>query len=233
MKAFFINCQRGAILAFTLLMLLLLTLAGTRMIQQNKQQLNMAMNMRAATQRFADAEAKLAATKTMINTDISHIDKTGTPITHDKHQCAPIKASSIAGANYRQQILLANQPLGIPQAALLTVSCLSTTGITPCTSYDGHKLSCFPKNAIPNNDCTGKTLDEVAVLFNSSSDVCYQHYDPQAEDPDCDIVDPPSKCQIASNTKCPIEVYKIDVQATNADGTTREIISDFKVKCGS
>ena len=51
--------QRGAVLAFSLVMLLLLTLAGTGMIQQNKQQLKMANNMRVSTQEFANAESIL------------------------------------------------------------------------------------------------------------------------------------------------------------------------------
>ncbi len=51
--------QRGAVLAFSLVMLLLLTLAGTRMIQQNKQQLAMANNMRLSAQEFANAESIL------------------------------------------------------------------------------------------------------------------------------------------------------------------------------
>ncbi len=60
--------QRGAVLAFSLVMLLLLTLAGTRMIQQNKQQLAMANNMRISAQEFANAESILANAKTQILT---------------------------------------------------------------------------------------------------------------------------------------------------------------------
>ena len=75
--------QRVAVLAFSLVMLLLLTLAGTRMIQQNKQQLAMANNMRVSTQEFANAESILANAKTQIptcnvtNTDFSMV-KNGT-----------------------------------------------------------------------------------------------------------------------------------------------------------
>ena len=59
--------QDGAVLAFSLVMLTLLTLAGMSMIQQNKQQLNMAVNAREQTQKFADAEGILAEVNNIIN----------------------------------------------------------------------------------------------------------------------------------------------------------------------
>ena len=52
--------QRGAVLAFSLVMLLLLTLIGVSMIQQNKQGLGMAGNARQQIQVLASAEAALS-----------------------------------------------------------------------------------------------------------------------------------------------------------------------------
>lgn len=51
--------QQGAVLAFSLVMLLLLTLLGVSMIQQNRQQLIMSGNTRQQNQVFADAETAL------------------------------------------------------------------------------------------------------------------------------------------------------------------------------
>jgi hypothetical protein len=72
--------QNGAVLAFSLVMLLLLTLAGTRMIQQNKQQLEMANNARLLTQAFADGEGFLADVKNTINISEAHDNYYGLPI---------------------------------------------------------------------------------------------------------------------------------------------------------
>ncbi len=60
------NKQRGAVLAFSLVMLLLLTITGTRMIQQNKMQLQIVGNARLSAQEFANAESLLVAAKKSI-----------------------------------------------------------------------------------------------------------------------------------------------------------------------
>ncbi|MFA6053023.1 MAG: PilX N-terminal domain-containing pilus assembly protein [Methylobacter sp.] len=51
--------QRGAVLIFSLIMLLLLTLVSVSMIQQNKQELAMAGNALEQTKTLASAETKL------------------------------------------------------------------------------------------------------------------------------------------------------------------------------
>ncbi|MFI3185345.1 MAG: hypothetical protein QX198_05125, partial [Methylococcaceae bacterium] len=51
--------QRGAVLIFSLIMLLLLTLASVSMIQQNKQELVMTGNALDQTKSFASAETEL------------------------------------------------------------------------------------------------------------------------------------------------------------------------------
>jgi hypothetical protein len=234
--------QCGAVLAFSLVMLLLLTLAATRMIQQNKQQLEMGNSARLLTQQFANTEGGLANAKNMINGILGkeymkqHIDPTGTPINSNVHQCIPL-------SSYKQNIALAGLvPITEPNtiAIILTSSCMSLTGnITPCTSYDASnsKLTCYPKiKGGGGMDCTGKSVVEIAALFNDSTDLCYQPYDPQCDEdvsttinPRCLILPPVS----LPTPSCPKEVYKIDVISTDANGTTREIISDHVVGCGT
>ncbi len=248
--------QRGAVLAFSLVMLLLLTLAGTRMIQQNKQQLEMANSDRLITQEFANAEGVLANGKTLINGVVDfmpqHIDPTDTAINSSTHQCVTLPTS------YKQNIGLAGAvPITMPNTTvtILSASCMSSTGtITKCTDYNtsNSKLTCYPKSASSSGvDCTGNSIDAIAALFTDPSDVCYQPYDPLCTDPrggsDSTITDslnvvdnynPNPRCRLAPPNpltlpSCPKEVYKVDAIATSANGTTREIVSDHVVGCGT
>lgn len=241
-----IKSQRGAVLAFSLVMLLLLTLAATRMIQQNKQQLEMANNARLLTQEFANSEGVLADAQNIINTNPAHIDPSATPLppSEPNHQCVPI--SDV----YKQHIL----PAGVinNSAKILTASCLSSTGTTKCTDYVGTTLTCYPKSAgASGTDCTGKTIDEIAALFSDPTDACYQPYDPTCSNPnggsDPNITNssnpdnnynPNPRCRLTPPTplpppSCPKEIYKIQVISTSDNGATREIISDHVVGCGT
>ena len=66
MKQAILPNQRGAVLIFTLLMLLLLTLSGVSMIEQNKQQIAMMRNSRQQNQTLARAEQLLAQAENAI-----------------------------------------------------------------------------------------------------------------------------------------------------------------------
>ncbi len=61
--------QRGAVLVFSLLLLLLLTLATTRMISQNQLQFHIAMNQRLQAQELATAENTLILAKQTIDSN--------------------------------------------------------------------------------------------------------------------------------------------------------------------
>lgn len=237
--------QCGAVLAFSLVMLLLLTLAATRMIQQNKQQLEMANNARLLTQEFANSEGVLADAQNFINTRPAHIDPSATPLppSEPNHQCIPTNT-------YKQQIL----PAGVinSSAKILSVSCLSSVGTTKCTDYVGTKLTCYPSSAGTSGvDCTGKNVDEIAALFTDPTDACYQPYDPTCSNPNAgsdpnittssnpnDNYNPNPRCRLTPpnplpSPSCPKEVYKIQVISTSDNGATREIISDHVVGCGT
>lgn len=244
--------QNGAVLAFSLVMLLLLTLAATRMIQQNKQQLEISNNARLLTQEFANAEGFLANVKNLINSGAvidggmpQHIDPTGTPINSNAHQCVQL-------SSYKQNIGLAGPiPIANGTATILSVSCLSSAGTTKCTDYVGNKLTCYPKSAGASGvDCSTKTIDEIANLFDDPTDVCYQPYDPTCSNPNAgsdpavtastnseENYNPNPRCRLTPPNplpppSCPKEVYKIQV-ISNVAGATREIISDHVVGCGT
>ncbi len=218
------NKQNGAVLAFCLVMLLLLTLAGTRMIQQNKQQLEIANSMRQATQQFANAEGLLAEAKNEINTKAAHIDPTGTAINNSEHQCVPT-------SSFKQNIFLAgtaafdnNALLSGGKALILKVRCKNESGTEQvCSSYETGTLKCKPTSG--DVDCTGETIDSVTMAkFNLSADICYQDYDPQADNPNSDVI---------VKGKCPEEIYTLQAISIDANGTTRKIVSDHVVGCGS
>lgn len=231
-----IKKQHGAVLAFCLVMLLLLTLAGTRMIQQNKQQLEMANASRLLTQEFANAESGLSAGESAVENDSAHVDPTSTPseqlgIFDDNHQCTPIADV------YKQQILLAGTILvnktlenqTVLQAQILEASCNDKEGnlVGKCSSVNEitGKVTCFPvDNGTIGIDCTGKTMTQIAELFSNSSDVCYQSYNPLAID-GFDLSPKPPKC--------PIETYTIKATAMNPNGTRRILIRDKQIKCGT
>jgi hypothetical protein len=63
MKSLLLNQQRGAVMAFTLVMLLLLTIASMSMVRQNKAQIAIATNTGQQTQVFATVETALRRTQ--------------------------------------------------------------------------------------------------------------------------------------------------------------------------
>ena len=216
--------QHGAVLAFSLVMLLLLTLAATRMIQQNKQQLEMANNARLSAQAFADGEGFLANAKNIINEWDQHIDSTDLAINHSAHQCVPT-ANTFKQNIGLAQVLISDSE-NKPILTILSVTCFGivdpTTGfpkiIQECNSYNESTKKVTCKN---NTDC--KSVDDAIAAFTESSDICYQDYDPQVNNENATVI---------VTGKCPKEVYKIKAVATDAYGTTREIISDHVVGCG-
>lgn len=228
--------QRGAVLAFCLVMLLLLTIAGTRMIQQNKQQLAMANNARLLTQEFANAEGVLAEAENLVETDPAHADPTTTPapaIYADNHQCTPIDTV------FRQQVLLAGKVLvnktlasgTVVRSEITEASCSDKNGglVQKCTSYDYKTgdVTCYPGGIATN--CTGKTIKEVADLF-SVADACYQHYDPMCDDNA--YFDAHGQCTIKPPL-CPVETYKIRAVSSNPSGAEREVVRGKQIKCGT
>lgn len=246
-----IKTQRGAVLAFCLVMLTLLTIAGTRMIQQNKQQLEMANSARLLTQEFANAEGASEDAETNLEIHFSHQDPTGNPtetpsVYDENHQCTPIPD------DFKQQILVAGTVLvdktlengTILKSQIIESSCADKTGllVQKCTSYDykSATLTCFPVDKGENGEvCSNKisitydseaTLKAIAAVFASTDNSCYQHYDPLCDDEN--YYNAHGTCAIKP-PKCPIETYKVRTVAQNPKGTQRELITGKQIKCGT
>jgi Tfp pilus assembly protein PilX len=73
--------QKGAVLIFSLVMLLLLTLVSVSMIQQNKQELAMTGNTLEQTKSLARAETDLASAQVWI--DHQRLNPSATPAYSD------------------------------------------------------------------------------------------------------------------------------------------------------
>jgi Tfp pilus assembly protein PilX len=101
MKAIVLFKQQGAVLAFSLVMLLLLTLVGVSMIQQNKQQLMMAGNMRQQNQVFASVESELSSAEPYIdrqryvNANIAGLCKAPTAEFDDPNYVLPLNINNV------------------------------------------------------------------------------------------------------------------------------------------
>lgn len=229
MKFANLKSQRGAVLAFSLMMLLLLTLAGTRMIQQNKQQLEISNNARLMAIEFSIAEAVLEDAKNVINLMPQHVDLTGLAINDSSHQCTPT-AGAIQNIGLAKDITddLTGNYSGTTVSAIITsVKCKSDGWVEQiCSAYNSttEKTICNPTNH--PTECTVVDDTNAATIFNDpgsdpGSDTCYQDYDPQAT------------LKLVETAKCPKEIYTIEITSTNTSGgATRKITSDHVVGCG-
>lgn len=246
-----IKKQHGAVLAFCLVMLLLLTITGTRMIQQNKQQLEIANSARLLTQEFANTEGGLQEAEFELENHPAHQDPTSTPteyvdIYDEKHLCTPIVD------DFKQQIMIAGTTLvdktlksgTILKSQIIESSCSDKEGeiVQKCTSYDykSTTLTCFPIDKGEDGEvCSDKisvtydsvaTFKAIAALFSASDNYCYQHYDPVWEDDDyynthgTYFIKPP---------RCPVVTYKIRTVSTSPNGTQRELITGKQIKCAT
>lgn len=86
-EAMCVSNQRGAVLIFSLIMLLLLTLVSVSMIQQNKQELAMAGNALEQTKTLASAETKLKLAEQEIVKKRYALANLGDPIPGPNPKC--------------------------------------------------------------------------------------------------------------------------------------------------
>jgi Tfp pilus assembly protein PilX len=238
MKQAILPNQKGAVLIFTLLMLLLLTLSGVSMIEQNKQQIAMMRNSRQQNQTLARAEQLLAQAENAIKNANEHQPCLGTssspcvnsdPSPSSKgFTCTPDAKSD--GSLVQTPLLAGSRPAGLPtEATILSVSCLIDTANTGsvnlieklCSTYDQTtaKTYCYP----PDPDSPSDIDKEVCVTDTTpkipdngdDSWACYKKF--QTEIP---------------MARCPTEIYTIQVTSVDEDtGSKRTIESKYAVAC--
>lgn len=134
--------QRGAVLIFSLVMLLLLTLASVSMIQQNKQELAMTGNTMEQTLSFARAETDLSLAEQAIKAARVNL------ATPDDHRCN----SSVESQVNEDWIFSGDTATG--QATITAVYCVTSAGAAEerCTFTDGVRDTIGACNCIPGTE---------------------------------------------------------------------------------
>jgi len=116
-KAAHIPHQRGAVLIFSLIMLLLLTLVSVSMIQQNKQELAMTGNALDQTKTLASAETQLKLAEQSIDKTRYALTNLGDAIPDD-HKCDS-SHKIIEGTT-------------VSNSTVMKVYCNKNSTVTPC-----------------------------------------------------------------------------------------------------
>ncbi len=119
--------QRGAVLVFSLIMLLLLTLVSVSMIQQNKQELAMAGNAIEQNKSLARAETDLASAQVLIYH--TRLNPASIPAYSD------LKCSSDPLKQVNENQVIVTTSTG--KATVTGVYCLTDTVETQCTFTGG------------------------------------------------------------------------------------------------
>ncbi len=139
--------QRGVVLIFTLVMLLLLTLLGVNMIQQNRLQFMMAANSQNQTTKLSSAENILKKAENFIELQ-RYQDKStfscntpGTPPTYKQLLPIPAISGDITGN------------LGLPDTTSISAEILQTA----CISF-GNEIPCTYNNNNPPDDWSSSEL---------------------------------------------------------------------------
>ncbi|MGR9012097.1 MAG: PilX N-terminal domain-containing pilus assembly protein [Gammaproteobacteria bacterium] len=149
--------QRGAVLAFSLVMLLLLTLVSVSMIQQNKQELAMAGNALDQTKTLASAETQLKLAELSIDQIRYALSNLGDPIRSDL-KCD--NSHSIPnGTTLDNGSTLGN-------AKVTAVSCLRNKEVTPCPTGNLNDAS-SPECTCPQ--LNGTEIYTLSTVTNSNS----------------------------------------------------------------
>lgn len=127
MNQLFAVKQRGAVLIFSLVMLLLLTLVSVTMIQQNKEELTMTGNALEQTKTLTRAETDLAQAQWFIDT--TRLNPNAVPAYSD------LKCNSNSANQVNENQVLYTSSTG--KATVTAVYCYTNTAETQCTFTNG------------------------------------------------------------------------------------------------
>lgn len=225
--------QRGIVLIFTMIMLLLLTLVTVNMIQSNRQELAMSSNSMQQSTMFALAESTMVQAARALEKSPVHLDSSGL-------QCTPTQKLS-SGQYVQTQILAGEHPDGFPEnASIVRVACLrhdSTVivgGINPadatkevvCSTYKpGGQVLCYEDDE-KTDEGDGVECEFIGVTTGATPI------------PSNDYVSSDHSCyntlkENAAEAKCPIEMYTIRVTANDGYGSQRIVESKYGIDCGA
>ncbi len=147
--------QQGVVLVFSLLMLLLITLVGVNMLEQNRLQFMMAANAQMQTDDFANAEGVLKLAEEYIASQRYSVwpladpvpDPVGDTYTCNKTVDVPPRFDQLI-----PQSITGNLSLSTAEAAITTVDITSTS----CMIIGAVEIECEPDS----NEASGWSTDE-------------------------------------------------------------------------
>ena len=151
--------QQGAVLAFSLVMLVLLTLVTASMIQRNKLQVAVANNAKMQTQTFSAVENALALAQNALEAQ-RYADKT-------KNRC-----NSGTGANRVDEQEVLNTGMGSITATVVAAYCIDGYGTLPkeirCTYTSGNRDAVHACDLLNNagtyQSATGPISDTACIV---------------------------------------------------------------------
>jgi hypothetical protein len=229
MKTRTLKNQHGAVLIFTLVMLLLLTLVSLSMIRQNKVQINLASNAGQQATSFATVETALRATRTQLEVlryRTDRLDASGDPIPHHCKTAIGNGAATdypIHPAPHPSSIIAL--PNNTSSAVVQQVFCIS--------NYQTHSAD---PNADPSGNeamCLYDNLGAPILTVNSDHTQLPQLSNVQA----CTKLNHAGEWvsgSVHNNTACQIEAYVVHVSFTDAiTGSQRTVESKFEINCSN
>lgn len=263
MKSPTLKNQRGAVLAFSLVMLLLLTLVSVSMIRQNKTQISIATNAAQQVTAMASVDTALRQTQAALEA-LRYVDSnTDTVIDATEraaHHCKSGATDSIHPVPHATGTLTGLSP-GVT-ATIQAEYCISNYQVSAGTGNEYRCLYSYIDNATGNAMDTANTNNWVRnVLVGSlcpyntnllmSDHLCR----PPSPAPDPPLPDIPSADNVSACNKlnaagsltpgmtwsstsrnvnaCPIEVYTVHVSLVDANGSQRTVESKFEIDCSN
>lgn len=233
--------QRGAVLAFSLVMLLLLTLVSINMIQQNKSQITIAANTGQQVQTFASVESALIEAQRQVDW-IRYINNSFSAA-HNHCQVSDADHQLNQGDNITAKFTNLGGALpvnsGAITATVYSVACMN--------DYDdalktGHEFQCFYKdsntngsgNRLPNgveggfrDTSLSTTPDDnkaACTLLNNAGPATYP-------DGTAGIVNGWSPGH--PGIGCQMELYTLNVTFLDSSNASRTVQSKFQVNCAN
>jgi Tfp pilus assembly protein PilX len=238
--------QQGAALAFTLMMLTLLTVAAVSMIRQNKVQIGIATNVAQQTVTFASVETALRLTqaalefKRYVDEDDDN-DINGDADGKAKKHC---NSGSTHSVHLNTDVFDGSQPSGVT-AQVVAEYCISNyinRGSVNNPKYSGNEVRCMYMNN-ERNLIIGSEREEILANLSATPPVAAVAPIPSADNVRaCEKLNkaggvspnPLWTPHNANHDACQIEVYTLHVKLLDpTTHTERTVESKFEIDCSN
>ena len=220
MKTVTLKNQRGAVLVFSLVMLLLLMLASTSMIQQNKAQIGVATNAGQQVTAFADVETALLSTQAALAV-LRYDSAPYPPATGAATHCKSGASNSVHQDN---DITIADTSVTATVKADYCISNYSTIaggGNEHRCLYSGGVRQAVAGSMVAENLTATPPVHAVPSVDQAAA--CYKLNNAGWKTPHGTTPNP---------DYCQIEVYTVHVTLNDATtGASRTVESKFQIDC--